>query len=133
MAYEGQGSASGYPGTLFLASVGRRTSFASRGLLRSKRMLSALARRPRAAGALARALAPVGAVRNHCQVPCGIFDDPAKVSELKQDAATIRKAMVQTNELGTKDALSLNQVRPPPLPPPLPLPLLPPPRNCAAH
>ena len=73
-------------------------------------MLSALARRPRAAGALARALAPVGAVRNHCQVPCGIFDDPAKVSELKQDAATIRKAMVQTNELGTKDALSLNRI-----------------------
>ena len=96
-------------------------------------MLSALARRPRAAGALARALAPVGAVRNHCQVPCGIFDDPAKVSELKQDAATIRKAMVQTNELGTKDALSLNQVRPPPLLPPLPLPLLPPPRNCTTH
>ena len=96
-------------------------------------MLSALARRPCAAGALARALAPVGAVRNHCQVPCGIFDDPAKVSELKQDAATIRKAMVQTNELGTKDALSLNQVRSPPLPPPLPLTLLPPPRNCATH
>ena len=77
--------------------------------------------------------APAALTRAHCQVPCGIFDDPAKVSELKQDAATIRKAMVQTNELGTKDALSLNQVRPPPLPPPLPLPLLPPPRNCAAH
>ena len=96
-------------------------------------MLSALARRPRAAGALARVALGSPAVRHHCRVPCGIFDDPAKVSELKQDAATIRKAMVQTNELGTKDALSLNQVRPPPLLPPLPLPLLPPPRNCATH
>ena len=116
----------------FFWRFGRRTSrFREARRYESKTMLSALARRPRAAGALARALAP--AVRHHCQVPCGIFDDPAKVSELKQDAATIRKAMVQTNELGTKDALSLNQVRPPTLLPPLPLPLLPPPRNCAAH
>src|SRR3569623_119654 len=28
------------------------------------------------------------------QVPCGIFDDPAMVNELKQAAETIRKAMV---------------------------------------
>jgi large subunit ribosomal protein L40e/small subunit ribosomal protein S27Ae/ubiquitin C len=26
----------------------------------------------------------------HCQVPCGIFDDPAMVAEIKQHAATIR-------------------------------------------
>jgi ubiquitin len=26
----------------------------------------------------------------HCQVPCGIFDDPAMVGEIKQHAATIR-------------------------------------------
>ena len=31
----------------------------------------------------------------HCQVPCGIFDDPVRASLLKEDAATIRKAMVQ--------------------------------------
>merc|ERR1712107_793676 len=36
----------------------------------------------------------------HCQVPCGIFDDPKLVAELKEAAATIRKAMVQINELG---------------------------------
>jgi hypothetical protein len=35
----------------------------------------------------------------HCQVPCGIFDDPAIVAEIRQAAATIRKAMVQVNEL----------------------------------
>eukprot|EP00658_Telonema_sp_P-2_P073857 TRINITY_DN62_c0_g1_i2.p1 TRINITY_DN62_c0_g1~~TRINITY_DN62_c0_g1_i2.p1 ORF type:complete len:149 (-),score=52.69 TRINITY_DN62_c0_g1_i2:425-871(-) len=48
--------------------------------------------------------------RSHCQVPCGIFDDPAKVGELQQDAATIRKAIVQIGELnGASDALSFNQ------------------------
>merc|ERR1711935_941355 len=35
----------------------------------------------------------------HCQVPCGIFDDPMMVAEVKQACATIRKAMVQINEL----------------------------------
>jgi len=47
----------------------------------------------------------------HCQVPCGIFDDPAMVAQLQQHAATIRKSMVQANELHTAndDLLSLNQ------------------------
>ena len=31
----------------------------------------------------------------HCQVPCGIFDDPARVKLLEEHAATIRKAVVQ--------------------------------------
>ena len=67
-------------------------------------------------------------VRSHCQVPCGIFDDPARVAALKEDAATVRKAMVQINELGTAAPLALNQVTaafsrpvghgsPPPYPP----------------
>jgi Nickel-containing superoxide dismutase len=36
---------------------------------------------------------------NHCQVPCGIFDDPAMINELKQSCLTIRKAIVQSNSL----------------------------------
>eukprot|EP00929_Paragymnodinium_shiwhaense_P037958 TRINITY_DN20131_c0_g3_i1.p1 TRINITY_DN20131_c0_g3~~TRINITY_DN20131_c0_g3_i1.p1 ORF type:complete len:210 (+),score=80.73 TRINITY_DN20131_c0_g3_i1:85-714(+) len=36
----------------------------------------------------------------HCQVPCGIFDDPKLVAEVKEAIATIKKAMVQINELG---------------------------------
>lgn len=35
---------------------------------------------------------------NHCQVPCGIFDDPAMIAEVKQAATTVRKAMVQSSE-----------------------------------
>mmetsp|Transcript_25915 Transcript_25915/g.61496 ORF Transcript_25915/g.61496 Transcript_25915/m.61496 type:complete len:208 (+) Transcript_25915:88-711(+) len=49
----------------------------------------------------------------HCQVPCGIFDDPAMVAELKQHAATIRKAMVQGTELHAKaggELLAMNQM-----------------------
>jgi hypothetical protein len=53
--------------------------------------------------------AVLGAVRGHCQVPCGIFDDPVRVEMIKEDAATVRKAMVQINELSGGDALALNQ------------------------
>merc|ERR1712194_423471 len=40
----------------------------------------------------------------HCQVPCGIFDDPKLVAEVKEAIATIKKAMVQIN------ALNINQM-----------------------
>jgi small subunit ribosomal protein S27Ae len=49
----------------------------------------------------------------HCQVPCGIFDDPAIVAHLRQDASTIRKAMVQGNELHATvgdNILAMNQL-----------------------
>mmetsp|Transcript_10509 Transcript_10509/g.22809 ORF Transcript_10509/g.22809 Transcript_10509/m.22809 type:complete len:208 (+) Transcript_10509:104-727(+) len=35
----------------------------------------------------------------HCQVPCGIFDDPVRVALIKEHAATIRKAVSQINNL----------------------------------
>uniref|UniRef100_A0A7S2W9E1 Ubiquitin-like domain-containing protein n=1 Tax=Eucampia antarctica TaxID=49252 RepID=A0A7S2W9E1_9STRA len=35
----------------------------------------------------------------HCQVPCGIFDDPAIIAEIKQHVTTIRKACLQIAEL----------------------------------
>nr|ABV72530.1 ubiquitin [Heterocapsa triquetra] len=47
----------------------------------------------------------------HCQVPCGIFDDPKLVADVKEAIATIKKAMVQINELSAKlDAQNINQM-----------------------
>ena len=48
----------------------------------------------------------------HCMVPCGIFDDPRMVAELREQCQTIRKAMVQINELsaGGASAQSFNQM-----------------------
>merc|ERR1711907_112220 len=72
-------------------------------------MLASLSRSSAALRTKAPTLSLLG-VRNHCQVPCGIFDDPARVEGLKEDAATIRKAMVQIEQLtGAADALSFNQ------------------------
>jgi len=48
----------------------------------------------------------------HCQVPCGIFDDPKLVLEVKEACATIRKAMTQVGELSAAGltAQSINQI-----------------------
>ncbi len=46
----------------------------------------------------------------HCQVPCGIYDDAARIARMYEDAATIEKAMVQMQDLaGKTDAQSANQ------------------------
>ena len=60
--------------------------------------------------ALAVSLAPSRAIA-HCEVPCGIYDDPARIAQLREDAATIEKAMTGINDLAAKtDALSANQL-----------------------
>ncbi len=46
----------------------------------------------------------------HCQVPCGIYDDTARISSMKEDAQTITKAVKQIQELaGKQEAQSINQ------------------------
>lgn len=48
--------------------------------------------------------------RAHCQVPCGIYDDAARIKHMREDAATIAKAIAGINDLaGRKDADSFNQ------------------------
>jgi len=46
----------------------------------------------------------------HCQVPCGIYDDKARVAQLREDATTIEKATKNINDLaGAHEAQSFNQ------------------------
>jgi nickel superoxide dismutase len=53
-------------------------------------------------------VAPAGA---HCQMPCGIYDDPARVRQLGEDAATIAKAVTMiVARAGKGDAESANQL-----------------------
>merc|ERR1711912_39299 len=47
----------------------------------------------------------------HCQVPCGIFDDPKLVCEIREAVDTIAKAMAQINELhAAGTAIAFNQM-----------------------
>ncbi|MEM9256744.1 MAG: superoxide dismutase [Ni] [Pseudomonadota bacterium] len=48
---------------------------------------------------------------SHCQIPCGIYDDHARVKLMLEDVATARKAITSIAELsGKKDPESNNQL-----------------------
>jgi len=56
-------------------------------------------------------LVPMAYLAAHCEVPCGIYDDGARFSQLMEDQTTIAKAIVQINELtNTHDATGHNQL-----------------------
>lgn len=62
-----------------------------------------------AAAGLILTLTPPAAA--HCQIPCGIYDDHARVQRMLQDSQTVTKAVKLINELaGKTDAQSLNQM-----------------------
>ena len=47
----------------------------------------------------------------HCQIPCGIYDDAARVQSMLEDAITVEKATKLIAELtGKSDAQSQNQI-----------------------
>lgn len=47
---------------------------------------------------------------SHCEVPCGVFDDPMRFEKMLEDVATIRKAIAGIQSLADKnDAKSVNQ------------------------
>lgn len=48
---------------------------------------------------------------SHCQIPCGIYDDYARVQSMLEDAATVEKSAKLIGELaGKSDAQSQNQL-----------------------
>jgi nickel superoxide dismutase len=49
--------------------------------------------------------------RGHCEIPCGIYGDHARIEQLREDVTTIAKAVTEMNALaGKSDALSINQL-----------------------
>ncbi|MGI9429324.1 MAG: superoxide dismutase [Ni] [Bythopirellula sp.] len=57
------------------------------------------------------AFLPMAYLGAHCEVPCGIYDDGARFTEMKEDQATIAKAIGQIVELAsTHDATGHNQL-----------------------
>lgn len=64
-----------------------------------------------ACAALAAALLTPAALWAHCQMPCGIYDDAARVKAMVEDTKTIGKAVLQIRDLaGKTDATSANQL-----------------------
>ena len=46
----------------------------------------------------------------HCQVPCGIYDDGARISAMRENATSIRKAMTEiSTTMGAGTVVAFNQ------------------------
>ena len=49
-------------------------------------------------------------VFSHCQIPCGIYDDKTRFVVLKEDIATIEKAIKETVKLSGEKEINYNQI-----------------------
>jgi len=49
-------------------------------------------------------------VYSHCQIPCGIYDDPARLKMIDEHITTIEKSMKQMTELSQSEPVNMNQI-----------------------
>ena len=49
-------------------------------------------------------------VYSHCQIPCGIYNDPARFDTISEHITTIEKSMKQVTELSQRDDSNMNQI-----------------------
>ena len=49
-------------------------------------------------------------VYSHCQIPCGIYDDPARFDMIAEHTTTIEKSMKQITILSKQNKADMNQV-----------------------
>jgi len=51
-----------------------------------------------------------GIVQAHCQIPCGIYDDPLRVKLIREHFQTVEKSMKMIKELSSADEKDFNQL-----------------------
>ncbi len=51
-----------------------------------------------------------GVVWSHCEIPCGIYDDQARVDMLREHARTIEKSMQEIEKLSKAEERNDNQI-----------------------
>ncbi len=61
-------------------------------------------------GILLLALVLTSIVYSHCQIPCGIYDDPARFDMIAENITTIEKSMKQISQLSKEDKPNMNQI-----------------------
>ena len=47
---------------------------------------------------------------SHCQIPCGIYDDDARIKMIAEHTTTIEKSMKLIEELKNQDEINANQI-----------------------
>ena len=51
-----------------------------------------------------------GVVRSHCQMPCGIYDDRARIDMIAENIITIEKCISSIKTLSEQKPLNMNQI-----------------------
>ena len=46
----------------------------------------------------------------HCEIPCGIYDDPARLDEIAEHITTVEKSMNQITDLSKEPSKNTNQL-----------------------
>ena len=49
-------------------------------------------------------------VYSHCQIPCGIYDDPARLNAIAEHITTIEKSMKQITQLSKEKPENMNKI-----------------------
>ena len=73
-------------------------------------MRNAVGKKPVMLGILISVVIFTSMVYSHCQIPCGIYGDPARFDMIAENITTIEKSMKQITELSQKDKPDLNQI-----------------------
>ena len=55
-------------------------------------------------------LSVVQTVRSHCEIPCGIYDDPMRIEMMSEHITTIEKSMNQIIALSAEGEKNYNQI-----------------------
>lgn len=52
----------------------------------------------------------ISKIFSHCQIPCGIYDDPMRISMIKEHITTIEKSMKEITALSKEGDKNYNQI-----------------------
>ena len=73
-------------------------------------MRNAVSKKSVALGILILVVVFASMVYPHCQIPCGIYGDPARFDMIAENITTIEKSMKMITELSKQDKPNMNQI-----------------------
>ncbi len=73
-------------------------------------MRNAIRKKTAMSGVLILVVVFASLVYSHCQIPCGIYNDPARFDMIAEHTTTIEKSMKQITSLSKQDKPDMNQI-----------------------
>ncbi len=73
-------------------------------------MINAIGKKTAMSGILVFVMVFASLVYSHCQIPCGIYNDPARFDMIAEHTTTIEKSMKQITSLSKQDKSDMNQI-----------------------